>query len=106
MEVAYSNSGSQFQVLNWERFNSALILEVKRDTQSFTSTAVAIGKRFLLTAAHRVDQFDSGRLILESHYINGEGIKRKLLLWHLKLSRIVLNQVISLSLLGLAVMIF
>ena len=70
MEVAYLNPGSQFQVLNWERFNSALILEIKRDAQAFTSTAVAIGKRFLLTAAHSVDQFDSGRLILEAHYKN------------------------------------
>lgn len=68
MEVAYLNSGSQYQVLNWERFNSALILEITRDTQTFTSTAVAIGKRYLLTAAHSVDQFDSGRLILGHHY--------------------------------------
>jgi secreted trypsin-like serine protease len=59
---------NQFEGLNWNRFNSSMIIEIKRGGHLFTSTAVAIGRNMLLTAAHSVDCFDEGHVYLGANY--------------------------------------
>ncbi len=61
--------------INWPRFNSTFIIVVNRGTQIFTSTAVAIDKRTLLTAAHCVDCADSIKLVVGKDYQNPKEVK-------------------------------
>jgi secreted trypsin-like serine protease len=64
--------------LDWESFSSTLIIEVARDSKVFTSTAVVIGRNMLLTAAHSIDCFDGGRVLLgENYHTAKESIKVK-----------------------------
>ncbi|MFT6631183.1 MAG: secreted trypsin-like serine protease [Bacteriovoracaceae bacterium] len=58
--------------MNWTRFNSTFVIEVKRGESIFTSTAVAIGKRMLLTAAHCVDCADEVVLVIGEDYKSPE----------------------------------
>lgn len=79
MEIAYLNSQSKIQIIDWDRFSSALIIEIERGGKNYTSTAVAIGRNMLLTAAHSVDQYTNGKVILGDNYHTSEdhiGIKR------------------------------
>jgi V8-like Glu-specific endopeptidase len=54
--------------INWTRFNSTFVIEVKRGNDVFTSTAVALGKRMLVTAAHCVDCAEDVVLIIGDDY--------------------------------------
>ncbi|MBD64400.1 MAG: hypothetical protein CME62_04290 [Halobacteriovoraceae bacterium] len=72
MEVAYLNSPSQFEIINWNRFSSTLIIEVERNKKIYTSTAVVVGKNMLITAAHSVDQFDRGAIVVGDSYKNAQ----------------------------------
>ena len=56
--------------INWARFSSTFIIEVTRGKNVFTSTAVAIGPKLLLTAAHCVDCTDKIRVLIGSDYLN------------------------------------
>lgn len=64
MISTYDKKGS----LNWTRFNSSFIIEIKRGNEVFTSTAVAIGKRLLATAAHCVDCAEDVVVIIGDDY--------------------------------------
>lgn len=55
-------------LINWNEFTSALLIEVKRGNDIFTSSAVAIAPQIILTAAHSVDGVDSAKIFLDSHY--------------------------------------
>lgn len=59
---------SKTKEVNFEIFNSALLLEVRREEGIFTSSAVAIGRNIILTAAHSVDNILEGKIFLDSHY--------------------------------------
>ena len=50
------------------RFNSTFIIEVKRGNEIFTSSAVAIGRNVLLTAAHSVDCIDTAMIYTGDDY--------------------------------------
>jgi len=54
--------------LNWNRFNSVFIIEVTRGGNIFTSTAVSIGDKQLLTAAHSVDGAEMVRVLYGHEY--------------------------------------
>lgn len=66
--------GTQPQI-NWTRFNSTFVIEVKRGDKVFTSTAVALGKRMLITAAHCIDCAEDIVLILGDDYDNPDSVK-------------------------------
>ncbi len=51
-----------------QRFNSSFVIEVKRGGKTFTSTAVAINKRVLLTAAHCIDQACTVSVVIGESY--------------------------------------
>ena len=55
-------------LVNWNEFTSALLIEVKRGNDIFTSSAVAIAPQIILTAAHSVEGVDSAKVFLDSHY--------------------------------------
>lgn len=61
-------------LINWNRFSSSLIIETKRGDSTYTSSAVAIGRNMLLTAAHSVDCIDSGDVYLQD---SGKSIRFK-----------------------------
>ena len=63
-------------LINWNRFSSSLIIETKRGDSTYTSSAVAIGRNMLLTAAHSVDCIDSGDVYLQD---SGKSIRFKML---------------------------
>ena len=54
--------------LNWDRFNSAFIIEVSRGSEVFTSTAVAIAPGLAITAAHCIDCADEVVILLGEDY--------------------------------------
>lgn len=54
--------------IEWSDLNSALLLEVKREKNIFTSSSVAIAPQVILTAAHSVEGIDSAKIFLDSHY--------------------------------------
>ena len=75
MQATLNNNQSQSQSqsqLNWTRFNSTFVIEIKRGDKVFTSTAVALGKRMLVTAAHCVDCADDITLMIGDDYKNPE----------------------------------
>lgn len=72
---------SQNTEINWTRFNSSFIIEVKRGTEVYTSTAVAIGARTLITAAHCVDCAEDIVLILGDDYRTPDSV-RTVNSWH------------------------
>ena len=72
MQATIINNQSQ---LNWTRFNSTFVIEVKRGESLFTSTAVAIGKRMLITAAHCVDCAEDVSLIIGEDYQNPDLVR-------------------------------
>ncbi|MDP7322195.1 MAG: trypsin-like serine protease [Bacteriovoracaceae bacterium] len=61
--------------VNWMRFNSTFVIEVTRGGDVFTSTAVALGKRMLLTAAHCVDCAEEIALIVGEDYRRPDSVK-------------------------------
>lgn len=63
-----SSSLTKAKSVVWQNFNSALLLEVKRDMNIFTSSSVAIAPQVVLTAAHSVEGLDSAKIFLDSHY--------------------------------------
>lgn len=56
------------QSIDWNRYDSTLIIEVVRDGKIYTSTAVAIAPNIILTAAHSVDCLTSARVYLGDDY--------------------------------------
>ena len=54
--------------LNWARFNSVFLIEVVRGNKVFTSTAVAIDRKTILTAAHSIDGADSVTVCVGHEY--------------------------------------
>lgn len=82
MEIALKNSNENSpnieshksgNKLDWESFSSTLIIEVVRDSKVYTSTAVVIGRNMLLTAAHSIDCFDGGKVLLGDNYATAKG---------------------------------
>ena len=60
--------------LNWNRFNSSFIIEVKRGSEVFTSTAVALSPYIAITAAHCVDCADEVIILLGDDYSKPESV--------------------------------
>lgn len=54
--------------LNWDRFITTAIIEVKRGENTFTSTGILINDQTLLTAAHSIDCADEIKVILTHDY--------------------------------------
>ena len=75
MDTLNYNLQDQNLNLNWDRFTSCIMLEVKREEKVFNSSAVAIAKNILLTAAHSVDCYTNGIAIID---INGRKQKIKI----------------------------
>lgn len=53
---------------NWSKFTSSLLIEVSRDKEVFTSSAVLIKRNVLLTAAHSVENIDKGYVHLSHKF--------------------------------------
>lgn len=66
--ITQSNNIQNKSDLNWGRFNSVFLIEVVRGGIVYTSTAVAIDKRTILTAAHSIDAAESVTLCLGHEY--------------------------------------
>lgn len=60
---------------NWTRFNSSFVIEVRRGESVYTSTAVALGKRMLLTAAHCIDCAEEAVLIIGEDYKRPDSVQ-------------------------------
>lgn len=72
MDIVKRNNKTKSLALNnldWKNLNSALLLEVKRDSNIFTSSSVAIAPQVILTAAHSVDGIDSAKIFLDTKYM-------------------------------------
>lgn len=54
--------------IEWEKFRSSVIIEVKRGNNIFTSSAVAISRNVLLTCAHSVVGVEGGRVFWDPQY--------------------------------------
>lgn len=54
--------------LNWDRFMTTVLLEVKRGDRIYTSTGVLLDNRSLITAAHSIDCADEVKVILTHDY--------------------------------------
>ena len=54
--------------IDWSEFLSTVIIEVEKFGKVYTSTAVAIGEKLLLTAAHSVDNMDSAKALTGRSY--------------------------------------
>ena len=54
--------------VEWEKFESCVLIEVKRGDKIFTSTAVAIRRNILLTCAHSVEHIEGGRVFWDAEY--------------------------------------
>lgn len=54
--------------INWDLYCSALIVEVFRNGNPYTSTAVAINRKILITAAHSVVGFESASIYIGESY--------------------------------------
>ncbi|MBC76895.1 MAG: hypothetical protein CME64_12850 [Halobacteriovoraceae bacterium] len=54
--------------VEWEKFESSVLIEVKRGDDIFTSTAVVIRRNILLTCAHSVESADGGRVFWDAQY--------------------------------------
>lgn len=67
---AFSSSllGGEFADVEWEKFQSSVLIEVKRGEDVFTSSAVVIARNALLTCAHSVDQIEGGRVFWDAQY--------------------------------------
>ena len=61
-------SNARASEINWDSFNSSLLIEIKRGDVSFTCSGVAIGQRLVLTSAHCFDDVDSARILLDAQY--------------------------------------
>lgn len=62
------SNNSNIEQIDWNEFSSTVVLEVKRHGKIYTSTAVVIGKRALLTAAHSVDCMDQAAICIGASY--------------------------------------
>jgi V8-like Glu-specific endopeptidase len=60
--------GQRSSVINWNDFNSSLLIEVFRNKSVFTSSAVLIRRNVILTAAHSVFGIDKGYVHLGHEY--------------------------------------
>ncbi len=60
--------------LNWNRFNSSFVIEVKRGNEIFTSTAVALNPYVAITAAHCVDCADEVVVLLGENYARPDSV--------------------------------
>ena len=54
--------------IDWNLFSSTLILEVFRNGKAYTSTAVAVSDRILITAAHSVADWESANIYIGGSY--------------------------------------
>lgn len=54
--------------VEWESFQSSVLIEVKRGDEVFTSSAVAISRNALLTCAHSVENIEDGRVFWDAEY--------------------------------------
>ena len=57
------------KVEDWERFNSSLLIEVKRPNGTFTCTGVAVSSEIIVTAAHCLEgDIESVRIFTQAAY--------------------------------------
>jgi V8-like Glu-specific endopeptidase len=71
------------QAVDWDAFSSSALIEVKRNSQVFTSSAVVIKRNVILTAAHSVENIDEGHIHLgHSFSTNNPKIKFKKVIIH------------------------
>ena len=61
--------------INWARFSSSFVIEITRGSEVFTSSAVAIGKNTILTAAHCVDCVDEVVVLIGDEYEHPDTIR-------------------------------
>ena len=57
-----------FAEVEWEKFQSSVLIEVKRGENVFTSSAVIIARNVLLTCAHSVEGIQGGRVFWDAQY--------------------------------------
>lgn len=72
MELIKSERSKDF---NWARFSSSFVIEVTRGQEIFTSTAVAIAKDIVITAAHCVDCADEIVILIGDDYKTPESVR-------------------------------
>lgn len=65
---ASSLIADDFADVEWEKFQSSLLIEVKRGERIFTSSAVAISRNAILTCAHSVEGIEGGRVFWDAQY--------------------------------------
>lgn len=71
------------QAIDWKEFSSSALIEVNRSGNFYTSSAVAIKRNVILTAAHSVENIDEGYIHLSHHYNqNNQKIKFKKVIIH------------------------
>ncbi|MEX0798984.1 MAG: trypsin-like serine protease [Bacteriovoracaceae bacterium] len=66
--IASSFIADDMADVEWEKFESSMLIEVKRGEEVFTSSAVAIQRNILLTCAHSVENFEAGRVFWNPRY--------------------------------------
>ena len=67
--VLFMTTTELVQAVEWEHYNSSLLIEVKRPNGVFTCTGVAVSKDIILTAAHCLDgKVDRVRIFTQDHY--------------------------------------
>lgn len=54
--------------VEWEKFQSSALIEVKRGDKVFTSSAVVVARNALLTCAHSVEDIEGGRVFWDARY--------------------------------------
>ena len=67
-QKAFNNLSIAAEHIDWSEFLSTVIIEVEKFGKVYTSTAVAIGEKILLTAAHSVDNMDEASVFTGSSY--------------------------------------
>lgn len=62
--------------IDWSKYSSSALIEVSRDGDVFTSSAVVIKRNVILTAAHSVENIDDGYIHLGTN-LDNKNIKIK-----------------------------
>lgn len=66
--VASTFIATNAQAVDWNDFSSSALIEVSRNGDLFTSSAVVIKRNVILTAAHSVENIDEGYMHLTNGY--------------------------------------